>query len=107
MVMPVFQGVTLQLVKLDKAVALLFRSGAELVDLGHGGCVKDATLLEQMLKASIRVVSVKSLNKAVPVYLDAACLHNGQIMALGENVHRRYRTVSEKLRHPCIDVAAR
>ena len=61
----------------------------------------------QMLKASIRVVSVKSLNKPVPVYIDAACLHNGQIMAIGENVNRRYRTVSEKLCHPCIDVAVR
>ena len=47
MIMPVFQGVALQLLKLDKVVALLFRSGAELVDLGHGGCAKDATLLER------------------------------------------------------------
>ena len=47
MIMPVFQGVALQLLKLDEVVALLFRSGAELVDLGHGGCAKDATLLER------------------------------------------------------------
>ena len=47
MVIPVFQGVTLQLVKLDNAVALLFGSGAELVDLGHGGCLKGATLPER------------------------------------------------------------
>jgi hypothetical protein len=47
MIMPLFQGVALQLVMLDKMVVLLFRSGAELVDLGHGGWCKDATLLER------------------------------------------------------------
>ena len=47
MVIPVFQGVILQLVKLDNAVALLFGSGAELVGLGHCGCVKGATLPER------------------------------------------------------------
>ena len=47
MVIPVFQGVTLQLVELDDAVALLFGSGAELVDFGHCGCVEGATLPER------------------------------------------------------------
>jgi hypothetical protein len=45
--MLVFQGVALQLLELDKVVALLFRSGAQHVDLGDGGWCKDATLLER------------------------------------------------------------